>query len=90
MELNAITLDAFRRGLADRIAGRPMIAYSQDDDNIDACDAYGLGYDPREEQGLTLPEFRTEARAFVQEAIAALAVTLPDMLPRNACEFPNG
>lgn len=82
------TREAFLLGLADRMAGRPIIAHFECATVED--DAYMCGYDPHQELGLVLPEFRAvvEARtaAYIRECCP---LGVPMTLPRNACEFPS-
>ena len=78
--------DAFRLGLADRLAGLPMIARTPDVAELN--DAYGAGYDPRDELGLVLPQYAEQVAAFVAECARLVCPEgIPANLPRNACEF---
>lgn len=90
MKCNTENLIAFKLGLADRIAGRPMTAHEGQPDEGETVDAYAMGYDPFDEMGLTLPEYRDETRIFVAECVRQIPGGIPVSLPRNRCEFPNG
>jgi hypothetical protein len=89
MNCTTQTLAAFKLGLADRLAGRPMIAHDSTPDG-ELSDAYAIGYDPFDEMGLTLPEYRDEVRAFAGECVRQIPGGIPTALPRNKCEFPHG
>ena len=89
MQLNTKTLEAFAQGYKDRCAGMPMTAHPHIEDTPAINDAYALGYDPRDEQKMTRPEYREIAERFVTDALNALRITLPETLPRNRCEFPE-
>ena len=80
---------AFLLGLADRVAGLPMIARTPDVAELN--DAYGAGYDPYNEMCLVLPEFVAQSEAFVASMVRQCCPQgIPVKLPRNKCEFPNG
>jgi hypothetical protein len=81
---------AFVVGLADRLAGRPLMARDDDGDDEYWVDAYCAGYDPREEMGLTLPEFLEVQKATIVELTALTGSVIPEVLPYNRCEFPGG
>lgn len=89
--MNPKHIEAFKAGLADRLAGRPMMAFGDArDDDADVTDGYCMGYDPHDELGLTLPEFKAETEAMTAELIRACCpLGVPMKLPRNRCEFPN-
>lgn len=89
MNCNAENFHAFKLGLADRLAGRPMMAHEGQPDEGETVDAYAIGYDPFDEMGLTLPEFREETQAFAAECIRQIPGGVPVSLPRNKCEFPS-
>jgi hypothetical protein len=80
---------AFDLGLKDRIAGSPMLARGSDGDDEYWVDAYGCGYDPRNELGMVRPECLETAAAEVVELTKLTGSVIPDTLPRNRCEFPQ-
>lgn len=88
MQVTAETFHAFKLGLADRLAGKPMIAHDCTE-SPECSDAYAIGYDPHDEMGLTQPEFAVEVRAFVGECVRQIPGGVPMVLPRNRCEFPS-
>jgi hypothetical protein len=81
---------AFVQGLADRIAGSPMLARDDDGDDEYWADEYALGYDPRNEMDMNRPEFREKCAADVIELTALTGSVIPDVFPYNRCEFPAG
>lgn len=89
MKCNTENLIAFKLGLADRLAGFPMMAHEGQPDEGETVDAYAIGYDPHDEMGMTLPEFRDEVRAFTAECVRQIPGGIPMALPRNKCEFPS-
>jgi hypothetical protein len=80
---------AFIQGLADRLAGKPLMARDDDGDDEYWADAYICGYDPRNELDMARPEFREKCAADVIELTKLTGSVIPDALPRNRCEFPN-
>jgi hypothetical protein len=89
MQVNAANFHAFKLGLADRLAGRPMTAHEGQPDEGETVDAYAMGYDPHDEMGLTLPEFLAETRIFIAECVRQIPGGVPMNMPRNKCEFPS-
>jgi hypothetical protein len=88
MKCNTENLIAFKLGLADRLAGLPMIAHEGQPDEGETVDAYAIGYDPFNEMGMGLPEHQAEIDAFTAECVRQIPGGIPLNLPRNRCEFP--
>jgi hypothetical protein len=82
MKVTAQLLECFKLGLADRLAGRPMIAHDSCGDG-EPSDAYAIGYDPFDEMSLTLPEYRDVVRAFAGECVRQIPGGVPVNMPRN-------
>lgn len=89
--VTANKIEAFKAGMADRLAGRPMMAFGDErDDDGEMTDAYCFGYDPLDEMGLTLPEHKAQVEAETAELIRLCCPNgVPANLPRNRCEFPS-
>jgi hypothetical protein len=82
-------VEAFRMGFADRMNGRPIMAFGDArDEDPELNDAYGTGYDPRNELNMVRPEYLEQVRADVVAYLSETGLTLPEVLPRNRCEFP--
>ena len=81
-------VEAFKQGLKDRLEGRPMTAFGDArDDDEHLTDSYCCGYDPYDELGLTIPEFRDYNTHQIAQYLRETGITLPPDLPRTSCEF---
>lgn len=83
-------INAFKQGFQDRLDGKPICAFGDARDNDgDLTDSYCCGYDPLDELGLTLPEYREYSRLQVAQYLAETGIVIPKDMPRNPCEFPD-
>lgn len=85
-------LSAFLKGRTDRMDGRPLTCFGDArDDDGELTDAYTLGYDPHDELGLILPQFKDKcaAEVLVYAAEAGVTILRAEQMPRNRCEFPS-